>query len=207
MKFRVFGQYAGAFQWSYGFNATANVSTSAAATTLHDATNSFWTVATNGYQHYTFTDVAVTSVQASSHDASWRLTGKSDLALAIIGSGTGASLPFNTSVNIHLVSTNNIKAYNGRISLPTPLQSTVAAHVYTSAFITSLEAIWSQFWTDMNALTGFQVVTYNKHVNRFGDPPFTNHPMADSEPSNKPGTQRNRTRKQLAVYGTESPIP
>ncbi|AXH78899.1 MAG: hypothetical protein [Circular genetic element sp.] len=205
--FRVFGEYAGTFEWSYGFKATATTDIGTAATTLHDATSTFWTTATNGYQHYTFTDVAVTSVQASIHDANWKLTGKQSQALAITGDGSGASLPFDTAVNIALVSTNDVKAYNGRIKLPTPLQSTVAAHVFDAAFITSLEAIFSQFWTDMSALTAFQVVTFNRFTNRFGDAPFTNHDIADSKPSNKPATQRNRVRKQLPVYGTTSPIP
>jgi len=202
---RVFGQYAGTLEWSYGFKFTANTDVNSAATTLHDATSAFWTVATNGYQHYCFTDVAVTSVQASLHNASWRLTGKADQALAITGDGATASLSFNTAVNIALVSTNNIKGENGRIMLPTPRVGAIAAHVWSSAFITSLETIFSQFWTDMSALTAFQVVTYNRFTNKLGDPPFTNHNIVDSKPSNKPASQRRRTRKQLSIYGTDSP--
>lgn len=202
---RVFGEYAGLLEWSYGFKFTAVTDVSSAATTLHDATSTFWTTTTDGYQHYCYTDVAVTSVQASTHDANWRLNGKKSLALAVTGDGATGSLAFNTAVNVALVSTNDIKAENGRMMLPTPREGALVAHVWSAAFITSLEAIFSQFWTDMSALTAFQVVTFNKLTNKLGDPPFTNHAIVDSKPSNKPASQRRRTRKQFAVYGTESP--
>lgn len=204
---RVFGLYAGAFEWSYGFHFTSTTDVSSAATTLHDATNAFWTVATNGYQHYCFTDVAVTSVQTKVYNASWQMTGKKSLALAITGDGATASLAFTTCVNHRLLATSGMKGQDGHIKLPTPRIGAISAHLLSAALLASQQIIWLQFWTDMSALTGFQLVTFNRHTNKFGDPPFTNHLIGSTETSDKPGTARMRTRKVVPTFGTPIPVP
>lgn len=204
---RVRGLYGGTSLWTYGFKFTANTDVNTAAVTLKNATQSFWNVAVNGYKIYTTTAVATTDVIAYACNANWRTTAKNKQLLVVTGTDANPSLSFDTCCNHMLFGAEDNGTDRGHIALPTPAVDALVAQKWSAAFLASQQIIWAQFWTDMSALTAFQVVVYNRHVNKLGDPPFTNHLIADSQTSDKPGTQRRRQRKVIPVYGAAIPIP
>ncbi len=57
----------------------------------------------------------------------------------------------------------------------------------------------------MRALAGYSAVKINKHTNRQGDPPGTQHAVSLWNMGNKPAAQRKRTKKRkptVFVTGT-----
>ncbi len=207
-KARVRGLFAGSFEWSYGFNFTANTDVATAATTLHDATQAFWNTATTGYAHLVANEVTTTDVVAYICNASWRSTNKKKVTFAVAGDSGDNSLPWFNAVNIFMFSGDaNDGSHRGHIKLPAPYVTALDGHIYSSAFVTAVSTRLEQFLTDMSALTAFSMVSYNRHTNKQGDPPFTNHSLTDAEVSNKVASNRQRTRKQIPVYGADEPIP
>lgn len=207
-KARVVGTFNSTFEWSYGFNFTANTDVATAATTLHDATQGFWNTATSGYAHHCASTTATTKVIAYLCNASWRSTNKHVAAFATVGDNATNSLPIATAVNIFTFSSAaNDKSHRGHIKLPAPAIDAMDGIVWDSTFVGHVSTRLEQFLTDMSALTGFTMVSYNRHTNQMGDPPFTNHSLTDAEVSAKPGSNRQRDRKQIPTYGTDEPIP
>jgi len=207
-KARVKGLFGGSLEWSYGFNFTANTDVATAATTLHDATQGFWNTATSGYAHLCSATTTTTTVTAYLCNASWRSTNKKILAFAVAGDDAANSLSVATAVNIFTFSAAaNDGSHRGHIKLPAPSIDALDGLVYSDAFVGHVSTRLEQFLTDMSALAAFTMVSYNRHTNRLGDPPFTNHPLTDAEVSKKPGSNRQRNRKQAVTYGADEPIP
>jgi len=207
-KARVSGTFNSSLQWSYGFNFTANTDVATAATTLHDATQGFWNTATSGYAHLCASTTATTHVTAYLCNASWRATNKKVVAFASVGDDANNTLDVATAVNIYTFSSAaNDKSHRGHIKLPAPAIDALDGIFWDATFVTRVSTRLEQFLTDMSALTAFTMVSYNRHTNLMGDPPFTNHPLTDAEVSVKPGSNRQRNRKQLVTYGADEPIP
>lgn len=196
-KLRVRGLYAGAFRWSYGFNIQSTAAIATVASTLHDATNTFWTTTTDGYEHLVNADVTVVDVAAYLCNASWLTIQKDVLALSLTGSNANASLPFNTSAILSLTGDSDTKSDRGFMRLPTPANDSVTSHVFTSAFLAHVAAITDPFFVTMRGLAGYAAVSYNRRTNKQGEAPFTAHPLNKWDMSNKPGTERSRTKKIL----------
>lgn len=83
----------------------------------------------------------------------------------------------------------------GRMFLPPPAADVFTADIWTSAFLNSLKLVFDPFFTTLNGLAGYQQVTFNRHTNKLGEPPFTNHVITNYAIGNKPAVQRRRTRK------------
>lgn len=192
---RVRGLSAGAYRWSYGMHINASVSAASLLSTWHDANNTLWTTATNGYQHLVNADVTVVDVVVYTLNASLVTLAVNDTALAITGSNSHDSLPFNVSTTVRMIGTSDTKSDRGMFKMPTPSNDAVTGHVFTTAFLTSMKAILDPFFTTLNAVSGFQAGSYNRRTNKQGDPPFTFHPFTTYLVSNKPGQNRNRTKK------------
>jgi hypothetical protein len=202
---RVRGLYAGAFRWSYGFHIGSTASAATVLSTLHDATNTFWTTATNGYKNLVNADVTVTQVAVYTLNSSLITLAVTTTPLAVTGSNSHDSLPFNISVVMGLRGDSDIKSDRGSLRLPTPSNDAVTGHVLTTGFLASLKLVADPFWVSMRALSGYQLNIYNRKTNKQGDPPFTAHPINSYVVSNKPGTARERVRKILptaSVVGT-----
>lgn len=207
-KARVRGLFGGSREWSYGFNFTANTDVATAATTLHDATQGFWNTATSGYAHLCSATTTTTDVTAYLCNASWRSTNKKRVAFAVAGDDAANSLAIATAVNIFMFSgVANDGSHRGHMKLPAPSNDALDGLVFSTAFVGHVSTRLEQFLTDMSALTAFTMVSYNRHTNKMGDPPFTIHALTDAEVSNKPGTNRQRNRKQIPTYGADEPIP
>jgi hypothetical protein len=89
------------------------------------------------------------------------------------------------------------KSDRGRMKLPTPEQVAVVNGLWSSAFTASLKLVLDPFFTSMRGLAGYSAIKMNRHANQQGDPAFTQHIVTSYSVSNKPGSNRNRTKKQL----------
>jgi len=202
---RVRGLYAGAYRWSYGIHCNTSTSAASLLSTWHDANNTLWTTATNGYQHLCNADVTVVDVAVYTLNASLVTLDIAHTGLAITGDNANASLPFATSTTVNFYGASDTKSDRGRMKMPTVAESNLVGHVWTTAFLTSMKDILDPFTATLDAVSGFQSGSYNRRVNKQGDPPFTFHPFTAYAVTNKPGTNRNRTKKILpsaSVAGT-----
>jgi hypothetical protein len=207
-KFRINGLMNGVYGWSMGFQATAVTDVVTAATTLQGAFETWWNTTTDGFKNYIFTDITGTTCQASAHNASWQLISKQVETLTLnAGLGATGSLPYYVSPFHRFFGASDTKSDRGGMHMPATAIGTLTLGKMDAAFLASQQIIWPAFWSNMSALTAFTLVSYNKHTNKQGDPPFTNHNITDTETSDKPGTVRARVRKQRPIYGTAIPVP
>lgn len=194
---RVRGLAAGAFRWSYGIHCNATVSAASLLSTWHDANNTLWTTATHGYQHLVNADIATVDVVVYTLNASLITLAVTSTPLAITGDNAHDSLPFDVSTTVGFIGASDIKSDKGRMKMPTPANDAVTAHAFTTAFLTSMKDVLDPFFTTLNAVSGFEMGSWNRKVNKQLDPPFTFHPFTNYNVSNKPGQNRNRTKKIL----------
>lgn len=192
---RVRGLAAGAYRWSYGIHCNATVSASSLLSTWHDANNTLWTTATHGIQHLVGDEIATVDVAVYTLNSSLITLAVTSTPLSIVGDNANESLPFDVSVTVGFTGSSDIKSDRGRLKLPPPATDSVVDHVYTSAFLTHLKDVFDPFFTTLNAVSGFQMGSYNRKTNKQGDPPNTFHPFTTYLISNKPGQNRNRTKK------------
>lgn len=191
------GTYASARTWStgYHFNSTATGATVVAQ--LASAWTALWTDATNGYEKYTFTDVAVTQAIAYTLSASNRTTNVNPSSLTLAGTATGASLPFQTAPLVFMTGANDTKSDRGHMFLPTVAESAFSGDFLTAAFLTSMTAVFDTFFASMKTLPGYSAFSWNRATNKLGEPPWTQHILTNWQMSNKLATRRKRVRKTV----------
>jgi hypothetical protein len=195
-RVRARGLYNAADRFSFGYLLNSTAAESTVASTFTSAITTLWTTATNGYANYTFTDVALVDTVVYTVNASLRALSKTTTANAHAGTSGTASLAYGTAVTVAMIGAADTKSDRGHMSLPTPVQSTVALGLYTAAFQASLKLVLDPFFTTMRGLAGYSAIKVNPKANKLGDPPFTQHIVTSYSMSNKPGSARMRTRKQ-----------
>ena len=84
--------------------------------------------------------------------------------------------------------------------LPPFASDQVSAGLILNATVDAFAVVASAFFTSMAGLAGAQFVSYNRHVNKQGDPPFTAHQLTGGTFANRPGTERARERKLKATH-------
>ncbi len=195
-RVRARGLYNSADTFSFGYLLNSTAAESTVASTFTSAITALWTTATNGYANYTFTDVALVDTVVYTVNPSLRALSKTVTANAHAGTSGTSSLAYGTSATIAMLGTSDTKSDRGHMSLPTPVQSTVALGLYSSAFQTSVKTVLDVFFSSMRGLAGYSAVKINTKPNKLGDPAFTQHVVTSYSFSNKPGSARMRTRKQ-----------
>lgn len=194
---RARGLYNSAERFSFGYLLNSTAAESAVASTFTSAITTFWTTATNGYANYAFTDVALVDTVVYTMNPSLRALSKTVTANAHAGTAATASLPYGTSVTVGMLGAADTKSDRGRMKLPTPIQTTIAGGLWTSAFTASLKLVLDPFFTTMRGLAGYSAIKINRKPNLQGDAAFTQHIVTSYSVSNKPGVNRQRTKKQL----------
>jgi hypothetical protein len=199
---KIRGQYNATFGWSTRFLCTTTVAESTVASTLQSAWNSFWTTATNGYTNFASSGVTCTFAEAATLNPSLRLLTKTSLPLSLAGTAAGSGLPLYVSPLICFTGAQDTKSDRGRMHLPAVVSANYTASALLPAFLTSLGIVTQAFWTTMNGLASFQVVSFNRTTNKQGDAPFTQHVLTNWNIPNQPGTARMRVRKQVPTRAT-----
>jgi hypothetical protein len=194
---RARGNFGGAEIFSFGYLLNSTVAESTVASTFTSAITTFWTTATDGYANYAVAAVALTDTVVYTLNPSLRVLSKTVTANAHAGTASGVSTPYDTAVTVDMKGALDTKSDRGRFKLPAPVSTTLSAGLYTSAFQTSLKNVLDAFFLSMHGLSGYQPVKVNRRANLQGDPAFTQHVVNAYSVSNKPGSNRQRTRKQL----------
>jgi hypothetical protein len=194
---RARGLYNGADRFSFGYLLNSTSALSGVASTFTSAITTMWTTATDGYANLTFTDVALVDTVVYTMSPHLVVLDKFVTANAHAGTSSNSSLPYGTSVTVAMLGADDTKSDRGHFSLPTPQQISIAGGLWTSTFQTHLKNILDPFFTTMRGLPGYSAVKINRNTNRQGDAPFTQHVVTSYSVSNKPGTAKMRTRKQL----------
>ena len=83
--------------------------------------------------------------------------------------------------------------------LPALAQSQLAADIYLAATMESLQDVFDVFFPAIHA-SGMQSFSYNQRVLKDGTPAFTVSLLNSYRLSDKPSSQRRRTRKIIPTY-------
>jgi hypothetical protein len=193
---RARGLYNSADSWSFGYLLNSTAALSTVASTWDSAMSTFWTTATHGFENLCFTDVALVETFAYTLNPSLVVLNKITTPNSKVGTSANGSLAYGTTITVAMSGANDTKSDRGHMSLPTPDVGFLADGLYTSTIQTHLTSILDALFTSMRGLAGYSAVKVNKRVNRQGDAPFTQHPVTTWSVSNKPGSARQRTRKQ-----------
>jgi hypothetical protein len=177
------------------------------STTLATAWTTFWNTTTNGYKNLCGTTVTCFSADAYLVNSSWRTLSKTSTGLSLVGVDAGGSLPFSTTAMIEMTNSADTKSDRGWIKLPSPAKSQAAGDTLVAGFMTSLKTVFDPFVTTMSGLTAFHFVSYNKHVNKQGEAPFTIHLLTGYNLPSKTYSARFRSRKVVPTRATTGTLP
>ncbi len=194
-KCQVNGLYGGARTWSTAYHIVSTEAASSVASTFDAAWNTLWTTATNGYTHLCNADVTVVNTVVYTLNFSFRTIGKVTTALALAGTNTHDSLPFQISPFVAFLGALDEPSDRGRMKFPTPSNDQYVGDKLIDAFEDSMKAVLDPFFVSMRALAGYRAVTANAHTNKLGEPPWTLHDITGYQVGNKVGTVRKRTTK------------
>lgn len=194
---RARGLSAGADRWSFGYLLNSTAAESTIASTFTSAITTFWTTATNGYANLCNADVALVDTVVYTMNPTLRALSKTVTANAHAGTNAHDSLPFGVSVWVAMKGAADTKSDRGGFKLPPPSNDQFVGAILTAAFQTSIKAVLDPFFTSMRGLAGYSAIKMNPKPNKQGDPAFTQHIVTSYSVSNKPGSNRNRTKKIL----------
>lgn len=193
---RARGLYNSAQTWSFGYKLNSTEALSSVASAFDGAMSTFWTTATHGFENLCFTDVSMVDTVAYTLNPSLVVLDKVVTPNSKTGTSSNGSLAYGTTITVGMIGDNDTKSDRGHMSLPTPDQGFIADGLYTATIQTHLTSILNAFFTSMRGLAGYSAVKVNTHTNKQGDPPFTQHVVNKWIVSDKPGSARQRTRKQ-----------
>lgn len=199
-KLRVTGALPQALSWSSGYNIVSSATLTTVSSTFNAAFNSFWTDATNGLEKYVPAGVTTVQTIAYQMSSTWRVTGKDVRALALAGTDVNHISNIAASPYVLFTGATDNATDRGHMKLPPFGNDAIVDGLVTNAVVTSLTTSLQTFFTTMKALAGYSVVSYNRHTNKLGDPPFTNHPLVNFEMVNRCGTERARQRKLKVTF-------
>lgn len=194
---RARGLYNGKDPWSFGYLLNSTEALSSVASAFDGAISTFWTAATHGFENLCFSDVTLVDTLVYTLNPGLVVLGKFVTANAKAGTSANGSLAYGTTITVGMSGANDTKSDRGHMSLPTPDTGFLVDGLYTATIQTHLTSILNAFFATMSGLAGYSAVKVNRHTNRQGDAPFTQHVVNKWTVSNKPGSARQRTRKQL----------
>lgn len=194
---RASGLYSSESTWSFGYLLNSTEAASSVASTFDGAISTFWNTTTDGYKNLVNADVELVETKIYTMNSSLRTLGKIVTPNSRVGINAHDSLPFQTSVWVAMYGATDTKSDRGGFKLPTPSNDMYVGDIYTSAFQASAKIILDAFFTTMRGLAGYSAIKMNPHTNKQGDPPFTQHIVTNYKVSNKPASNRQRTRKRL----------
>jgi len=198
-KVQMHGKLGGALDWTTAYHINSTEALSSVASALNGATTTFWTTATNGFEHLVTSAVTLVDTRVYLLNPQMRTLQKFITPNSQAGTNAAGQLPFQMSPYISFFGANDTKSDRGHMKFPAPAADQYSGNELTNAFEDSMKAILDPFFTTMKALAGYSAFSYNPRTNKQGDAPFTQHLLTGYFLGNKCGTQRNRTRKQLST--------
>lgn len=197
---RINGALNAGLSWSAGFNMLSTAPLTTVASTLDSAWNTLWTDATGGLTKWVTSGTTTVSTTVYLTDVNWRTTQKKVTPRALAGTNASTTGSLAVSPYMAMVGTNDTKSDTGRMKFPPFGSDQYSGGVILNATCDAFAVVLSTFFTTMSGLAGAQIVSFNRRVNKQGDPPFTSHQLTGGTFSNRPGTERARERKQKATH-------
>jgi hypothetical protein len=178
---------------------TGGVTEAAMSATFNAAATALFSTAADGIQHLMCADVATTTTEVATLNASMRETSKTIAAMALTGDAAGNSLPWDTGYIERYTFPGVTKAERGLTHLPPLAQSTLVAHVMTAATAESLQDVFDVFFPAIHT-SGVQSFVFNDRVTVSSPVLYTKRFPTGYDISDKPGSVEGRADKVLPTY-------
>jgi hypothetical protein len=199
-KCRVNGALPQGMTWTTGFNMLSTASISAVASALDSAWNTLWTDATGGLTKWVHSDVTTINTTVVLADVNWRQQSKLPTPRALAGTNANITTNLANSPYATFTGANATKSDQGRMKFPPFAADQISAGLILNATVDAFAVVLSAFFVSMSGLAAAQIVSFNRHVNKQGDPVFTAHQLTGGTFKNRPGTERARQRKLKATH-------
>jgi len=199
-KVVVRGRQSGGFAYSWAFNVTTNQTASALVSTVNTLLTDFWTNGTYGVGASYHTDMTIDSFDVYTLNGTYKATAKTSFAMTLAGTSSDNPLSDATTLTIKKTSTSVQRNGRGFIALPAPVEGTLTGGFYASTTRTRFQNAAESILTAI-AADGSTIFVHTGAVATVGGvAPYTKTVITDVRCSNKPGTQRGRTRKVVGIY-------
>lgn len=196
----VHGVQPGGFGYSWAWDLDSTKTASELVTSAASALTDFWTNGTYGLGTQYHTNTTLDSFDIYTLGPTWRATNKTSFALSLAGTSSDNPLADSTTLTIKKSSTGVAKNQRGFTALPAPVEGTLVNGFYTPATRTRFQEAAEALLVNITADGTKVVVHTGKDETKGGVPAFTSTVIVAMHASNKPGTRRQRTRKQVGAY-------
>lgn len=199
-KVVVRGRQPGGYAYSWALNITSNQTAAALVTTMSAALTDFWTNGTYGVGSQYKSTTTLDSFDVYTLNGVFKATAKESFTLSLAGTSTDNPLSDATTLTVKKTSTSVQRNGRGFTALPAPVEGTLDTGFYSSAtrsrFQQAMEAVLVAIHADGSTI----FVHTGATVTKGGVAPYTKTVISSMHASNKPGTRRQRTRKQIGQY-------
>ena len=199
-KVKVHGSLAGGRAYSWSWFVTSSQPPSALETTMAAALTDYWSNGTYGVNTLYNASTTLDSFDIITLDGTFRETAKQSHSLSLVGTSSDAPLADNSTTVMQKRSTGLRRNQRGYTHFPPLVEGTLASGLYQNTprdrYGTAVTALLAAIAADGSTM----FVHTGKDATKGGVPPYTKTVITSCHVSNKPGTQRARTRKQLGSY-------
>jgi hypothetical protein len=196
---RIIGTLGGSRPWSMGFHLTGSVSEGTLSTTFTNAAIALFDTTTDGIKNYVTSDVVAVSTEVDTLSPTMTVVSGTTGTVNVTGIATGDSLPWHEAFLVQEYSTSKLKGARAYQYGPPLAETFSASHVWTAGFMASAKIVFDVFFPAIHA-SGVQSFSFNRLADVDGTPAFTKQLLSAYRLSNKPSTQRRRTKKVPTTY-------
>lgn len=196
----IHGRLPGGFGYSWKLDLDSAHTAADLITSVGAALTDLWTNGTYGLGSQYHVDTTLDSFDIYTVDASWKATNKTSFALSLVGSSSDNPLADSTTLTVKKATTGVRRNERGFISFPAPVEGTLSGGFYTGPTRTRFQEAAEALFVNVTADGTKVVVHTGKNPTKTGVAPYTSTVVVAMHASNKPGTRRQRTRKQVGAY-------
>lgn len=200
-RFVVHGRQPGGFGYSWALNITSNQVASDLVTTMNAALLDFWNNATYGVGTQYHTNTTIDSFDVYTLNEIFHATAKRSFAMTLAGTSSDNPLSDATTLTVKKSSTSVQRNGRGFIAFPAPVEGTLDTGFYSVPTRTRFQEAAESLLVAIHADGSTIFVHTGAAATKGGVAPYTKTVISEMNASNKPGTRRQRTRKQIGVYG------
>lgn len=200
-RFVVHGRQPGGFGYSWALNITSNQVASDLVTTMNAALLDFWNNATYGVGTQYHTNTTIDSFDVYTLNEIFHATAKRSFAMTLAGTSSDNPLSDATTLTVKKSSTSVQRNGRGFIAFPAPVEGTLDTGFYSVPTRTRFQEAAESLLVAIHADGSTIFVHTGAAETKGGVAPYTKTVISEMNASNKPGTRRQRTRKQIGVYG------
>lgn len=195
----VHGTYGNGINWSFGLNITSLQTGQGLLATWANAWAGAWAGGSTGIETLYPTTTAITKYRVVLYDALWGGASFWEQNVTAPGTAVGDTLPFQESVVVSTRGNTMGGKGRGRFYMPALEETQVNNNLVISAAASRLSAGVNLVKAGVIA-DGSSFFVFKRPNRKLGTPAGPKYPVTVFEVSNKPATQKRRTRKILPTY-------